>query len=170
MSSLAFPALRYTLQESDPHSEREDFATAVARGLESDPKSLPCRFFYDAEGSQLFEEICELPVGDIAAPDSHLYLWVPTTRIPDGLKVMEAYQFRFIALLAWIKPSGGLGRYFRYATEYVAFGVKGSLMTRSTNLTNVVHAKRAGHSRKTYTRCASGRASCHSPCRRLHSQ
>jgi L-histidine N-alpha-methyltransferase len=61
MSSPAFPAVRYTLQESDPHSEREDFATAVARGLDGDPKSLPCRFFYDAEGSQLFEEICELP-------------------------------------------------------------------------------------------------------------
>ena len=57
----AFPVPRYTLQESDPHSEREDFATAVARGLGSDPKSLPCRFFYDAQGSALFEEICQLP-------------------------------------------------------------------------------------------------------------
>jgi dimethylhistidine N-methyltransferase len=54
-------ALRYTLRESDPHARREDFATAVARGLGSDPKSLPCRFFYDAAGSALFEEICQLP-------------------------------------------------------------------------------------------------------------
>lgn len=30
-------------------------------GLSTRPKRLPCRFFYDAEGSRLFEEICELP-------------------------------------------------------------------------------------------------------------
>ena len=30
-------------------------------GLGAKPFSLPCRFFYDAEGSRLFEAICELP-------------------------------------------------------------------------------------------------------------
>jgi dimethylhistidine N-methyltransferase len=38
-----------------------DLAEEVARGLRSTPKHLPCRFFYDAAGSVLFEEICELP-------------------------------------------------------------------------------------------------------------
>jgi dimethylhistidine N-methyltransferase len=42
------------------HSEL-DLAGEVARGLRSRPKSIPCRFFYDAAGSRLFEEICELP-------------------------------------------------------------------------------------------------------------
>jgi L-histidine Nalpha-methyltransferase len=37
------------------------FATAVREGLLGKPKSLPCRFFYDAVGSDLFEQICELP-------------------------------------------------------------------------------------------------------------
>lgn len=36
-------------------------ASAVCDGLRASPKSLPCRFFYDAEGSRLFEEICRLP-------------------------------------------------------------------------------------------------------------
>ncbi len=30
-------------------------------GLKSNQKTLPCKWFYDAEGSRLFEEICELP-------------------------------------------------------------------------------------------------------------
>jgi len=30
-------------------------------GLKSNPKTLPCKWFYDAEGSRLFEAICELP-------------------------------------------------------------------------------------------------------------
>ena len=37
------------------------FKDAVLCGLGHARKSLPCRFFYDAPGSRLFEEICELP-------------------------------------------------------------------------------------------------------------
>ncbi len=33
----------------------------VEAGLMADRKTLPCRFFYDAVGSELFEEICEIP-------------------------------------------------------------------------------------------------------------
>jgi L-histidine N-alpha-methyltransferase len=40
---------------------RSDFAQAVLSGLAQKRKSIPCRFFYDAEGSALFEEITELP-------------------------------------------------------------------------------------------------------------
>ena len=42
-------------------SEEDEFARAVAQGLSQRPKSLPCRFFYDAEGSRLFDEICSQP-------------------------------------------------------------------------------------------------------------
>jgi dimethylhistidine N-methyltransferase len=39
----------------------DDFAAAVRAGLSATPKRLPCRYFYDAAGSALFERICELP-------------------------------------------------------------------------------------------------------------
>ena len=39
----------------------EDFAGDVRAGLTATPKLLPCRYFYDAAGSTLFEQICELP-------------------------------------------------------------------------------------------------------------
>lgn len=38
-----------------------DLAQEVERGLASHPKRLPCRFFYDEAGSDLFEEICARP-------------------------------------------------------------------------------------------------------------
>lgn len=38
-----------------------EFRAAVLQGLGSTPKTLPCKFFYDAEGSRLFDRICELP-------------------------------------------------------------------------------------------------------------
>ena len=38
-----------------------DFTDDVRRGLTASPKRLSCRYFYDEEGSKLFEEICHLP-------------------------------------------------------------------------------------------------------------
>ena len=37
-----------------------EFARAVLAGFASTPRSIPCRFFYDAVGSELFEEIAKL--------------------------------------------------------------------------------------------------------------
>lgn len=39
----------------------DTFARDVARGLARKPKRLPSKYFYDAEGSRLFERICEQP-------------------------------------------------------------------------------------------------------------
>ena len=45
----------------DSAAETGDFLDALLMGLRSNPKQLPCKFFYDAEGSRLFDMICELP-------------------------------------------------------------------------------------------------------------
>lgn len=42
------------------HKVDPDFRREVLRGLSASPKSLPCRFLYDARGSELFEEITRL--------------------------------------------------------------------------------------------------------------
>ena len=39
----------------------DSFRNAVLAGLSNSPKTLPCKFFYDARGSALFEAICEVP-------------------------------------------------------------------------------------------------------------
>jgi len=38
-----------------------DFASAVLAGLMRAPKRIPCKYFYDEAGSELFDRICELP-------------------------------------------------------------------------------------------------------------
>ncbi|MFP3920124.1 MAG: L-histidine N(alpha)-methyltransferase [Dichotomicrobium sp.] len=38
----------------------EDFAAEVLDGLSTRPRSIPCRFLYDARGSELFEQITQL--------------------------------------------------------------------------------------------------------------
>lgn len=37
------------------------FLADALAGLKSSPKTLPCKYFYDQRGSQLFDRICELP-------------------------------------------------------------------------------------------------------------
>jgi dimethylhistidine N-methyltransferase len=47
------------LQDLEP--SLDEFRSAVTAGLSRPQKTLPCKFFYDREGSRLFDEICELP-------------------------------------------------------------------------------------------------------------
>lgn len=44
-----------------PRDFREELAEDVRRGLTRPPRSLPPKYFYDARGSRLFEEITRLP-------------------------------------------------------------------------------------------------------------
>jgi dimethylhistidine N-methyltransferase len=39
----------------------DNFRDAVLAGLAREPKTLPCKFFYDVRGSALFEQICDVP-------------------------------------------------------------------------------------------------------------
>ncbi|HJO73119.1 MAG: L-histidine N(alpha)-methyltransferase [Rhodospirillales bacterium] len=41
--------------------DSEDFRSDVLRGLGEEPKNIPCKYFYDECGSDLFQEICGLP-------------------------------------------------------------------------------------------------------------
>ena len=93
------------------------------------------------------DEIAALPILDVAAPDSHLYLWTPVAKVPDALRVCEAWGFRYVGLLTWVKPGLGLGTYWRVSTEHVVFGVRGHLATQP-NLRNWFEARRRRHSVK----------------------
>src|SRR3954452_2695340 len=50
---------RVTVLDLEPVSA--DFLAEVLAGLSSSPRTLPCKFFYDERGADLFLKICELP-------------------------------------------------------------------------------------------------------------
>ena len=69
-----------------------DFAASVIEGLSKPRKSLSCRFFYDARGSELFEEITRLPEyyptrTEIAILDAHAA--EIASRVDDGAVLVE---------------------------------------------------------------------------------
>jgi N6-adenosine-specific RNA methylase IME4 len=104
-----------------------------------------------------FEEIAALPVGEIAAEKSHVYLWCPNALLAEGLGVMKAWGFKYKTNLVWYKvrkdggPDGrGVGFYFRNVTELLLFGVKGSFRTLAPGRrqVNILISRKEEHSRK----------------------
>lgn len=102
-------------------------------------------------------EICSLgpQVLDLAASDSHLYLWVPTSLLGHGLRVLAAWGYDYKTAIYWEKVSSaglpdrrGLGFYYRNAVEPCLLGTRGSALTERRDRTNVVRAPRTRHSAK----------------------
>lgn len=103
------------------------------------------------------QELLHLPVGRLAAAQSHLYLWVPNAMLAEGLEVMGAWGFTYKTNLVWYKvrkdggPDGrGVGFYFRNVTELLLFGVRGSMRTLKPGRTqvNLFSTRKREHSRK----------------------
>ncbi|MCK6466874.1 MAG: MT-A70 family methyltransferase [Candidatus Brocadia sinica] len=55
------------------------------------------------------EEICEIPVSQVAAANSHLYLWVPNALLAEGLEAMKRWGFTYKTNIVWykIRKDGG---------------------------------------------------------------
>jgi N6-adenosine-specific RNA methylase IME4/DNA-binding XRE family transcriptional regulator len=71
-------------------------------------------------------ELYKLPVGKLSDDNCHLYLWVTNRSLPKAFKLIEQWGFRYITCITWVKPSFGMGNYFRGSTEQLLFAVKGS--------------------------------------------
>jgi N6-adenosine-specific RNA methylase IME4 len=109
-------------------------------------------------GTLTLDEISALPVGQITAPVSHVYLWVPNAMLPDGLAVLAAWGFTYKSNIVWHKirkdggPDGrGVGFYFRNVTELILFGVKGKnarTLSPGRRQVNYLATRKREHSRK----------------------
>lgn len=96
------------------------------------------------------DELRTLPISRLADDDAHLYLWITNRSLPKGFTLLDAWGFRYITCLTWVKPHFGMGNYYRGQTEHVLFGVRGSLPLLRRNAGTVFSAARGpdGHSSK----------------------
>jgi N6-adenosine-specific RNA methylase IME4 len=106
------------------------------------------------------QDICDLPVKELAADEAHLHLWTTNAFLRDSYTLMEAWGFDYRSILVWCKgddeasPQIGIGNYWRVNTEYLLLGIRGGLQFAKTpeakkaQLSSWIHHKRMGHSRK----------------------
>ena len=75
------------------------------------------------------EEINALQVNDLAADQSHLYLWVPAKLNREGIGVAcaTAWGFTVVSEIVWHKPGYGLGKFPRPQHEILLVCRKGNL-------------------------------------------
>ena len=104
------------------------------------------------------DEIAALPVSDVAADVSHLYLWVPNALLAWGLQVMDAWGFHYKSNIIWHKlrkdggsDGRGVGFYFRNVTEMLLFGIRGKnarTLAPGRRQVNYIGSQKREHSKK----------------------
>ena len=57
----------------EPQTIDDEFSNDVLNGLSQIQKTLPCKYFYDERGSQLFEEICDTPEYYVTRSECNIY-------------------------------------------------------------------------------------------------
>lgn len=100
--------------------------------------------------------IAATPIPEWAEKDAHLYLWTTNPKLPFAFEIMKAWGFNYKTTLSWVKTradgavsGGGMGWFYRGATEHVLFGVRGHKPIPShLRRPNVVMAPITEHSAK----------------------
>ena len=101
-------------------------------------------------------ELAAIPVQEWCLPDALLALWVPSSLLVDGLRVMGSWGFQQKQIYTWVKSpkNGGLafgmGRYFRGCTEHALIGTRGKVasMVKGKSERNAEVSLALGHSSK----------------------
>ena len=103
------------------------------------------------------EQICALPVGDIAAPNCALFLWGVWPSIFEYITpVLDAWGFDFRSCaFVWVKIKKhspgfhtGLGYYTRAATEPCLLAIRGRMPVTDHAVNQVIYAPITRHSEK----------------------
>lgn len=95
-----------------------------------------------------FERLKELPVGMLAAKNSHLYVWSTNAFLPESLELIRHWGFTYRSILTWVKPRIGLGHYMRNATEQLLFATRGKAPVRFKSQPTWTFAPVQAHSHK----------------------
>jgi N6-adenosine-specific RNA methylase IME4 len=109
------------------------------------------------------EEILNLPIGAIAAPNAYIVLWTTVQHQELGFKCLKSWGFTHKSTFIWVKTTKnstddepianmGTGHYGRHCYEPIIIGVKGKPPSFTklglTGIRNVIFEPRSRHSEK----------------------
>lgn len=98
------------------------------------------------------EELCQLPIKEMAQDDAVLFMWVTSPLLEECFDVIRAWGFKYKASIVWDKDAHNVGHYVSVRHELLLICTRGSC-TPDTNklLPSVVKEKRTEHSVKPET-------------------
>jgi len=109
---------------------------------------------YDPAGRRAASPYPEMGLDDIkkislpAAQDCILFLWTTHKFMRPSFDVLDAWGFREVAIITWVKNTIGLGSWLRSQSEFCIMAVRGHPHVSLTNQSTVLIADRREHSRK----------------------
>ena len=83
-----------------------------------------------------------------AADNCVLWLWTTHKFMRHSFELLDAWEFRDVAILTWVKDRMGLGQWLRSQSEFCIMAVKGTPKINLTNQTTVINGPMREHSRK----------------------
>jgi hypothetical protein len=54
-------------------------------------------------GTMTVDELCEMPVGELADDNAHLHLWTTNAFLPESFRLIEAWGFEYRSMFIWRK-------------------------------------------------------------------
>jgi len=95
------------------------------------------------------DEICSMPVKDIADDNAVLFLWVVSFHLPNAFKIFESWGFTYKSSIIWHKKHSHWGYYTNISHEILLIATRGSCTPECEKLFNsVASIKRTRHSEK----------------------
>jgi N6-adenosine-specific RNA methylase IME4 len=101
------------------------------------------------------EDICKLNVKNLRDKNCVLFLWATMPCLPDALKVMNEWGFKYKTCgFTWVKitkagkPSIGLGSYTRSNAELCLIGMRGHIKAIDKTISQILIQRRSQHSKK----------------------
>ena len=84
------------------------------------------------------EELCDLPVKDLADDDAVLFLWATSPLLEQAFKVVNAWGFSYKASFVWYKVKHNYGHYNSVRHELLLLCTRGSCPPDVSTLINSV--------------------------------
>lgn len=109
---------------------------------------------YDPDGRRAANPYPEMSLEQIkaielpAADDCVLWLWTTHKFMRHSFELLDAWGFRDVAIVTWVKDRMGLGSWLRSQSEFCIMAVKGKPPITLTNQVTVIHGPLREHSRK----------------------
>lgn len=96
------------------------------------------------------EEICALPVAQLATEDAILYMWATAPKLAECMQVLPAWGFDYRTNFVWIKDKIGMGYHARSQHEILLVAKRGNIPPPAVadRVSSVVSADRGRHSEK----------------------
>jgi N6-adenosine-specific RNA methylase IME4 len=95
------------------------------------------------------DEICALPIKQLALDAAHIHMWNTNGMLFDTPRIFEAWGFEFKSSFVWVKPTIGIGNYWRNSHEFLLTGVRGDAKSFcDKSLISWMQCERGEHSAK----------------------